>query len=100
MTLYRVDSTGASAATINLPPSGTAVDGQPVRIALVGATAAAGVIINPGTGNNMIDPNNPGQFVGVGTTGTTFRAVGAIFGLRYQLVGPTGATGPSWLQEV
>lgn len=91
-TFYTVDSTGASAATINLPGSGTAVDGQTVVIALRGATAAAGVIVVPGAGANMADPNNPGQFTGVATS-ATIRTVGAIFGLKYQTATTT------WVQE-
>jgi hypothetical protein len=91
-TFYRVDSTGATAATINIPGSGTAVDGQTAVISLTGATAAAGVTITPGAGANMADPNNPGQFTGAATA-ATIRTVGAIFGLKYQTATTT------WVQE-
>ena len=95
-TWYTVDSTGSSPAIINLPSSASAGEGQTVRIALRGATAANGVQVNPGAGHNMIDPNNPGQFTGVGV-GATIRTVGAVYGLKYFLAGPPANT---WLEDV
>lgn len=94
-TYYTTDSTGGSTATINLPSSASAAEGQVVLISLRGATAVNGVTVNPGAGNNMADPNNAGQFTGVGV-GAVIRTVGAIFKLKYSLAGtPTN----TWIEE-
>lgn len=100
-TFVAVDGTGA-ANTLNLPSSANAQNGQIVAAAIAasapgGAPVAPNLTITPGAGNQLWNPNNPGQILTTGT-GVLITAQGAILWFKYRSAIVAPWTAPGWIE--
>ena len=89
---------------MNLPASGTAVDGQIVVIAIIssapgGAPSAPNLTVAPGAGNQMSDLNNPGAVLATATA-SVVTTQGADIWLKYRSATVTPFTAPGWIEIV
>jgi len=84
---YEFDTTGTQDSA-DLP--NTPTDGQVLVLKAVGASNTNGIRINPGAGQSLEDPGNPGTILAPNTP-TTFFTQGGCLVLRYQ------AAGTRWL---
>jgi hypothetical protein len=103
-TMVLFDGTGA-AGIMNLPANGVATNGQRVTVAIKsGAPANPSVVtqqaslkVNPGAGNQMTDPGNPGAFLTT-ATGQTLTTPGSTISYVYTAATVAPATAPAWTQ--
>ena len=102
-TIVIVDGTNI-ANTLNLPANGVATDKQRVIVAILSAapanpstaTSMPNLTVNPGAGNQMCDPNNPGALLSTGVGATVTRA-GFTWSLVYRAAASTPQTAPCWV---
>ena len=77
------DTTGA-AGLVNLPASGTAVDGEEHLVKGLGATVTGSMTVNAGSGNTVESYASPGTLTGAAIIATTVHA-GWVANWKYQL---------------
>lgn len=77
------DTTGA-AGLVNLPASGTAVDGEEHLVKGLGATVTGSMTVNAGSGNTVESYASPGTLTGAAVIATTVHA-GWVANWKYQL---------------